>query len=644
MLGVLVMCVFLYFGGVIAWSLFGNRDVLTRIWLGGSIGFVMMMWFPSLFAYALTFSLAAQWAALILAALCAEAALVHSRKRKPPFVQARREGFPWKIAVGILIPMLILTAYLQHTHTLRDVNGALHVGQSTYGDLAMHIGFATGLKGASYPPEYTLLPGTRIGYPFLMDALSSTMLLFGSSIRQAFIIPSTLMMGLVYLGFLILAYEMTSSRRAAVLAFFLLFFNGGLGFLYTLDRVIADPSRLLNALYDFYHAPTNMPDLNLRWSNVIADMMIPQRTLLAGWMMGIPAIWLLVTACDNVKDRARFIMLGIWVGLMPMVHTHTFLAIGLLSIAAFLHRLFAEDRANRKDVAVNFILYGAIALAIAFPQLMAYTFPQSVGSGAITFQFNWVNFKDGKLIDEYFWFWIKNVGLVYLMAIPSFRFADKRQKTFALGALLIYAVADLIVFQPNEYDNNKLFYIAFIIMLPLIAKYVVALFDRLKGFHGRYIFAAVFIAVSLLSGALTIARECISDYELFSSNDVALSEYVEQNTDADATFLTGSQHTNPIAVLAGRKIVCGSPSYLYYHGVDYTEQMEAAYDMYENPRYNLDLFILCEVDYVYISNYERNGYQIDEDFFESNYPLAYKDGELSLYAVSKRAQERLIIG
>jgi hypothetical protein len=641
MLGVLILCLYLLSGGVIAFNALRGRDALTRVWLGGSLGFVMMMWFPSLFAYALKFTLAAQWAAVSLAALCAAASFALRGRRGGAGVADAEKALPGYLALIVILPILILSAYLQHTHTLRDVDGALHVGQSTYGDLAMHIGFATGLRGASYPPEYTLLPGTRIGYPFLMDALSGTMLLFGSTIRQAFILPSVAMMGLVFLGFLLLAYRMTGSKRASVLAFYLLFLNGGLGFLYTLDRVIADPSRLRAALFDFYNAPTNMPALNLRWSNVIADMMIPQRTLLAGWLMGIPAIWLLFEALRDVKSRGRFIALGIWVGFMPMVHTHTFFAIGLLSIAAFVHRLIADKREDKPATAAHFVLYGAIALAAALPQLIAYTFPQSTGSGALAFRFDWVNSTDGKLIDEYFWFWVKNVGLIYLCAIPAFRRADARQRTLALGALLIYLIADLVQFQTNEYDNNKLFYIAFIIMLPLIANYLVALFDRLKGFQGRYLFAALFIAASVASGGLTLARECVSDYQLFSKDDVTFADYVERNTPADATFLTGTQHVNPIAVLAGRKIVCGSSLYLYFHGVDYQARQSAVYDMYQSPGENLSAFTDYQVDYAYISSWEQSDFALDQDFFDRNFPLVYREGDSALYAVSARARALL---
>ena len=49
-----------------------------------------------------------------------------------------------------------------------------------------------------------------------------------------------------------------------------------------------------------------------------------------------------------------------------------------------------------------------------------------------------------------------------------------------------------------------------------------------------------------------------------------LAEYINTNTPADAVFMTATNHNNAVAMLTGRSIVCGSPSFLYYHGLDYS--------------------------------------------------------------------------
>ncbi len=47
---------------------------------------------------------------------------------------------------------------------------------------------------------------------------------------------------------------------------------------------------------EFYKTPTNNTELNLRWVNIISDMMIPQRTFLAGLSVVTPSILLLKEA------------------------------------------------------------------------------------------------------------------------------------------------------------------------------------------------------------------------------------------------------------------------------------------------------------------------------------------------------------
>jgi len=646
-----ILAAFLLAGVLAAEGLFGNRPRATRLYLGLTIGLVLMMWLPSAWAFLFGFTVKAQWWALGSAFALSGALYALTKAGRKG--DSKTIGLPPRLLL-LILPFLLFSFYLQYTHTLRPVDGSLHVGQSTYGDLSLHLGIATGLRNASYPPEYTLLPGTMLGYPFLADAMVTTMLLFGAPLGWSFIVTGTLMMGLVFWGFLLLAWELSGSKRATAIAFVLMFLNGGLGFLYTFDGVFRDNSRLMDALYGFYLTPTNMPDLNLRWVNVIADLMIPQRTLLAGWTVVIPALMLLAQAMGRREAQVQagpygpfsvitkaegtlreYVILGVWAGLMPMIHTHSFLALGLISIGAMASML-ARRPAERLYVLRNFAVYGGIALALAMPQLLTWTFPQTVGGGSLKFHLNWVN-NDGGLIDGWLWFWVKNVGPVFLLFVPAALSSGRRGRALAAGALTVFVLAETIIFQPNPYDNNKLFYVAFILMLPAASKYVVSLYDRLRGIKWRGVLMAAFLVVSTLSASVTLAREAISDYSLFSADEVSAAQFIEERAPSDAVVLTGGQHNNPIAALTGRKLVCGTGTYLYYHGVNYQRQQEAARAMYENPDDSAVLFDVYHVDYAYISSYERADYAIDETFFRENFPVAFKNSEVTVYAVSPRA-------
>lgn len=662
MLGIIVLIAFEACGLIQAFTVMKRRDSAMRVWLGLTMGLMELMWLPSLFAFAFGFTMPAQICALIAAAILCVPCILYGRKHGT----VCKEETPWKLLLILLVPVIVLVGYLQYTHNLRPQDGGLWVGQSTYGDLCMHLSFATGLVGQSYPPEYTLLPGSILGYPFLVDALSSTMLMFGTPLSLTFVIPGTLMCVLVFAGIYLLTYEVTKRKSAAVLALVLLLFSGGLGFLGTLDMAgSTDFASLKDALTGYYHAPANMPDRNLRWVNALCDLLIPQRTLMAGWLTLIPALYLLYTALRS-RRTADFVCLGFWAGPMVMIHTHSFLGLGTISLGAMIHTL-VRDRKNRGLMLKNFLFYGGIACALALPQLMVWTFPQTVKGGSLRILFNWVN-NDGRggLIDGYFWFWIKNVGLMFLLfPVAAFSSQDRRVKAMSLGCLVTFAVAEFVLFQPNVYDNNKLFAAAYLCMLPAGAGLLTDIWDRFSGIRGRVILAAAFLFACTASGGISIAREAVSDYQEFSFSQVEAAEFIKENTFEDSLFVTSNNHNNPVASLAGRKIVCGSSLYLYYHGLDYAQQEADAALMLAYPQEYADVMAEYGVDYIYLSPYEKNTVQVwngyaknasnkpggayiacsaDEGTLDGLYPVVYEGGpdydHVKIYAVSERAVER----
>ena len=624
--GILLLAGFEFCGVAAAWKLAQRRGLVTRVWLGLSLGLVMMMWFPALFAFALDFTAAANWCGLALAVLSAAAPWFTLRINEP----VKTADIPWKLLAALVIPLAILGIYLQHTHTIREVEGALYVGQSTYGDLCLHLGIATGMVDGAFPPTYTLLPGAELGYPFLSDTLCSSMLLFGTSLRTAYVVSGSLMLVLVFTGYAVFAWELTKSRMAVAIAYVIMFINGGFGFIYVLDGAAGDSSMLREVFTGFYRTPTNMTDKNLRWVNVICDMLIPQRTLTAGWTVLMPALYMLTLALKE-RDMRTFVCLGLWAGAMPMIHTHSFMGLGLISVGAMVYCVIRTAKEHRLDILKKFLVYGGIAVILAAPQLLRWTFPQTIGGGSLSVRFNWVNNNgDNTFIDGYFWFWIKNVGVVYLMVLPAAMNMNRTGKAIAWGALVIYIIAEIFQFQPNPYDNNKLFYVAYIAVTPMVGAFAVRLWNRLKGLRIRVGMLAVFILLATLSGALSIGREVVSEYRLFSASEAAAGEFAV-GTEKDAVFLTGTQHNNPITALGGRQIICGTPNYLYFHGIDYTQEYIDVKRMLETPGQYPEIFEKYGVDYVYISSYERGSFDVDEWYFVENCEAVFSEGNVTIY-------------
>ena len=634
-----------------------RRRVLDRIWLGMSLGLLEEMWLPACFAFIWSFDVPAHLAALgagvLLTALC-----YAGRDRRSPRGWDADETILARQICLMVLPLTILGGWLQYTHVLRvDAGGNWNVGQSTYGDLPMHMSFVTGLVGKKFPADYPFYPGHRLSYPFLTDSLSSTFYLLGGSLQASIIVPGTFMMMLCCLGVMILARETTTGKKTVMLAAALFFLNGGLGFLYDFDQAagynaaggLNVTDRLRNIMEGYYKTPTNQPDPNnLRWSNVICDLMIPQRALLGGWAMGIPCFYLLETRFrPQGRDAKEFprgtILLGIWAGALPLIHTHTFLALGLSSAGVMIYDLIHGDRANgrsRGRILGAYAVYGGIALIVAAPQLFGFTFSQAfqedaIAQGFIRFQFNWANNPSGQgMRDFYLWFYVKNIGIPFLMLILAAFEKDSKQRRLFSGMILIVLAAELIRFQPNEYDNNKLLYLAWMIGAMIVSSWAAKVWRMLKGLRSRGVIAAGAAVVIFLSAGLTIARECVSSYRAFSADAVEAGEFVRENTERDAVFLTGTEHLNPVLTIGGRTVVCGPDLWLYWHGFDTSARKADLARFYEAPEENADVAEKYGADYVYISSYERTSWEVDEAKIAEMYPLIFENGEASVYRIT----------
>jgi hypothetical protein len=73
-----------------------------------------------------------------------------------------------KIFLFLILPITLVICVLMFNHILMPYSGgAVSSGQSTYGDLQMHLGFVTSIaEQKDFPPEYCFLSGTRLNYPF----------------------------------------------------------------------------------------------------------------------------------------------------------------------------------------------------------------------------------------------------------------------------------------------------------------------------------------------------------------------------------------------------------------------------------------------------------------------------------------------
>ncbi len=691
-------------GIILSLYLFQKEKLCLTLLFGSVMGSFAFHWLPTLYAFVCNFTLRAHifafltFAAIVWAVSAAgkNRTLLNGRKIKPDI----KKVFSENPALYILLPLFLYVCIVLMRCTISNIDGTLHSGQSTYGDMNMHLGFITSIANQKkFPPEYSILPGTKLSYPFLSDSISSSLYIWGTSLRTAYLVPMFFALLQVFFGVYTLAKKIIQSyggsfRGKSFLAVVLFFFNGGLGFVYFLNKGIFNENftRIFAA---FYETPTNYVQSNIQWHNIICDMLIPQRATLFGWAMLFPIMILLLRGIQE-KSTFHFVIAGIMAGGLPLIHTHSFLALGVLcagfvilnlmnnstkyqnfrfsiwlriilvtaalailtvistmqmsetpveadtllvigvSIAAVLvvgmsaACYFAFD----KNILKRWGLFLGTVLLLALPILFTFTFTQASGDNFVRGFFNWNN-SNPETMDNYLLFYIKNMGIMFVLPILVLLAGSKKQIQTMMPAIFLWLISEFVLFQPNPYDNNKLMLVSYFFFCVASADFVWDTVPKLfqKGIRiVRPILVTLVVIIGTLAAALTMGREAVADYELYGADYVRLCKWVEKNTEPSDIFLTANNHNNAIASLTGRNIVCGSGSFLYFHGLDYAQQENDVRQMYEISETRDDLLEQYNVSYIVIGSCETNTYAINDlASMMEEYEVVYnKDGILVL--------------
>lgn len=689
---VLYYMFFVISGIIIMFRLLNSQklSIMFKCLLGSVFGTLEFQWMPIIFAFFMDFTVEAHICALVIQVLVFILVILKTNGGHG-FVNTYKKPMEWKRflcenpASIIIFASFVIFAYCLNTHTiLLNSDGSLHTGQATYSDMNMHIGFITSIaKQHTFPPEYSIYPGVKLAYPFLSDSISSSLYLLGASLRVAYIIPMLVAVMQVFGGFYCFIKFWFKKGSVAFVAFILFFYDGGFGFIHFLNKV-----NFSKNFTEFYFTPTSIGDYNYRWAQIIANMLIPQRATLFGWAVLFPLLAFLYYAKEN-RSIKSFLIAGIMAAGLPMIHTHSFLALGIICVVwlfwdmykekesylllklagiiwvvfFFLLRIYNDKtgliekngfiimiaglgiiavlfvkeivlcfkNSTIKSYIQTWVVFLIPVILFALPQLLFWTFGQASGDGFLRSHFNWSNAND-----NYFIFYLKNIGITFLIFFPAWVSAKKKELQTASPMLLIFFIAELVVFQPNEYDNNKLLFVAFVFMCGIVSDFVIKLFEKNWNIILKCALAVSLLFVGVFSSGMTIARECVSDYELYSKAQVDATEYIEKNTDERAVFLTGDNHNNAVAALTGRSIVCGADTFLCYHGINTVERKSEVANMYADPVGNKELYKKYNVSYIFVSDVETDEFQINfeglgqiaEKVYDAQNVVIYKCNEL----------------
>lgn len=242
------------------------------------------------------------------------------------------------------------------------------------------------------------------------------------------------------------------------------------------------------------------------------------------------------------------------------------------------------------------------------------------------------------------WFWLKNLGAflpLLLIALFRDRFLPAPHRRFLLGFMPAFVIANVVVFQPWDWDNTKVLVVWYLGASILVAVMVASLWRAHRNAAARAAIG-VLVASMILSGIMVNVNQLLGrDRNLMASPEaLELARAVRSSTRSDALFLTGLRHNDPIPMLAGRHVVMGYPGWLWSQGYAYQSREADLRAMFALAPGADKLLRRYGVDFVVIGPTEREQLGANAAAYEARYPLVLRIGTAEVFAVDTRAASR----
>ncbi|MFH1769518.1 MAG: hypothetical protein ABH833_02520 [Parcubacteria group bacterium] len=571
-----------------------------------------------------------------------------------------------------LIPLLIL-GILMYLHVdlllktfVIDGTGHIRTAISGYGDIPLHLTqvskFAFGDFNLSEPIFY----GNNLQYPFIINLISGLLLKLTSLWRLSFLLPVIVLAVLnIFLAYSIYR-KLISNKILATLAVVVFLVGSGFGGWSIIQDAIGE-GHTLNSFIGMLSEENistatrwdaQYPEQNIGYGAPMSLFFLHQRPFIMGLTCFLTLITLLLALKDKPSTKYA-ILAGIIYGILPLVHAHTFMIFTVAMLVVLILSLYRSDKLYLKKL---LIILG-IAILIATPQVL-YLMGDKAG---VSTESEFLNFRIGWMVEptigsaqfpdenrtvfslSYLKFIMINLGILFpafilaliLILLPkklNKKIFNKTSRTLllaaALSAIFIFLAAQLIRFQPWDYDNNKIFVYWQFFAVPLVFLLLYQLYKHTKLIGGTII--AVFLVFSLFSGIIDLTPRYTSKTEnlpvIYDIHAQNLAQYVRTNTSKHDLVLTGASHLNPVIALAGKETLVGFPGWLWTRGIDYGDRLQKIEDFYKNPSQDQ---ILKEfpISYILLDLQTNTDYKADLNTFDNLYTKVFESGQYTLYKI-----------
>jgi hypothetical protein len=345
-----------------------------------------------------------------------------------------------------------MMAWLMWTHDLLQVPDGIYSANSTWADFGLHASLISHFALTTrLPLDFPLAAGTHLTYPFITDLFSGWLRYGGWSLHAAIFVPSLLLVT-AFLQ-LTLGFGMRLFRHVGgtVLGLTLALLCGSaVGAVQAWRDYLAGSQPLFTFLANLPKDYTSLTTPNATLTNLVADALLPQRTFLLG-LSTFAVVAILFTQLHQRPHRLLAITTGCLIGLLPFVHSYSFLV--LMSLAG---GFWIESTIKHRRITNIWLLTIASAIVLAVPQLLWQSLANATGTGG-HLALGWTILPGESLMT----YWANNYGLtlVIILVVAVVLVVQRSLRGYLawyLPLVALFVFANIYSLQPFAYDNHKL--------------------------------------------------------------------------------------------------------------------------------------------------------------------------------------------
>lgn len=552
-----------------------------------------------------------------------------------------RAGAVLFIGVSVLV---LLFGALTVLSLAPSEDGSYTVGAGAAGDVFYHLAQVTRIAFTTHwdfeEPNFS---GEFIGYPFFVNLLSAMLLKLGAPFAFAFHAP-TLLLGAAAIALFALFLRKLGVSESLVLAAL-----GGTLFASSLGYIAYFSGMQEFGLLTRHTVP--YPMQAIAYPAFLPTFLVAQRAFVFGLGLFLLVLMGIIRGI-GIKAQGSFVLAGIAMGFLPLAHTHSFIAAGVVSGVVLVYLILWRD-----DLFFAFCrgtLFPAFFLAL--PQIAAFVLlPRFNSVPFLTFRIGWLSDPrevlavrttgpDAWRLFPWMRFFWTNFGV--LLSLPFFLLSRVRRfgprpalAVLGGGALALWIVPNLVQFHAWDVNMNKLFGYAILLSFAGGVVAVHELASRARMFGVLALWGVVLLSApsAFISITYFLRTPRVAAVRVFAPDAQATATWIRTHTPEDAAFVSSGflprrdLIQSEAVVFAGRKSPLGPIVWVYTHGIDPTERLEAIDAFLKEPKRGPELSSRLRAEYLLVDDALRTAYPgLDERVERAGFPMLFQAGELRI--------------